>query len=305
MDRIVLVIKPTRLQELVREHLTEGAAQFLLESRVQSFEPYRREDAAYKAAFALIRSQIPSDLPVATVTRADLPNFLFRETDLIVVCGPDGLFANLAKYVSDQPILTINPDPANIAGVLMLFSPSETGKMISLVREGGHRVERLPLVKACVDDDRVLWGVNDIFIGRRDHVSARYSIAFEKKTERQSSSGIIVSTGVGSTGWIRSIATMVAALDFEAGTGNRLSFLPRPTDTKLIFVVREPFPSPDTGVSLVTGWVTPDKPLIVHSEMPEGGCIFSDGVVEKAIEWNAGSTVTISVGSRFVNRIVQ
>lgn len=305
MDRVVVVTKPSRLEELVLQHLTEGAAQFVLESRGQSIEPYKQEDAVYKAALGEIRRQIPNDLPITSVSREDLPNFLFRDKDLVVVCGPDGLFANLAKYLSSQPVLTVNPDPKTVAGVLMLFPPNEVGRVIAQAQEGKHRCESLPFVRASIDNDRVIWGVNDIFIGRKDHVSARYELSFGTQKEHQSSSGVIVSTGVGSTGWIRSISAMMEGLSQEKGRPNKLLSLPAPTSAELVFVVREPFPSPNTGASLVTGRVVPRQPLTVSSEMPDGGYIFSDGVVEKAVEWNSGSTVVVSVGDRYVQRIVR
>jgi len=81
----------------------------------------------------------------------------------------------------------------------MLFSPGEVGGIVARVLAGEHQVERLPFVKAAFDDDRVVWGINDIFLGRSDQVSARYAITFAGQSETQSSSGIIVSTGVGST----------------------------------------------------------------------------------------------------------
>lgn len=304
MDRVVIVHKPSRLEELVLQHLTEGAAQFVLESKGQSIESYKEEDATYKAALSEVRRQIPNDLPVTSVSREDLSNFLFRDKDLIVVCGPDGLFANLAKYIDNQPMLTVNPDPKTVAGVLMLFPPNAVGGVVAQAQEGKHRLESLPFVKASIDNDRVVWGINDIFIGRKDHVSARYEISFGNQKERQSSSGIIVSTGVGSTGWMRSVAAMVSGLTRE-GMTHKLSLLPNTTSNELVFVVREPFPSPNTGTSLVTGRVVPGRPLTVSSEMPDGGYIFSDGVVEKAVEWNAGSRVVVSVGDRYVQRIIR
>ncbi len=303
MDRVVIVSKATRLEELIRHHMTEGAARFFLESHGQSIESYQREDAAYKAAYAEVRRQIPSDVPVAAVRREQLPSFLFRENDLIVACGPDGLFANLAKYVRNQPVLTVNPDPATVAGVLMLFQPGVVGKLIAQVQAGTHQLQRLPFVKATIDDDKVIWGINDIFVGRKDQISARYEISFDDETEHQSSSGVLVSTGVGSTGWIRSIAAMVQGLT-RPGMQNHLSQMPHAIDDELVFVVREPFPSPNTGTDIVTGRVVPEDPLRITSEMPDGGYIFSDGVVEKALEWNAGSTVEITVGERYVHRIV-
>ncbi len=303
MDRVVIVTKRTRLDGLVREHLTFGAARFLLESKGQSIKPYEEEHAVYRVALAEIRAQIPNDIPVVSVERENLPHFLFREKDTVIACGPDGLFVNIAKYLGNQPLIAVNPDPRMVAGVLMRFPPQAVGKLIAAVHTGGARMEKLPLLKASIDSERVVWAVNDVFIGRRDHASARYIISFAGKDEKQSSSGLIVSTGVGSSGWMRAIAAMVTGLSTE-NHPHQLSRLPGPASEELVFAVREPFPSPSSGVSIVTGRITPDSPLKVISEMPDGGYIFSDGILEKAQPWNAGSTVTISVGERYIQRVV-
>jgi hypothetical protein len=303
IDRVVIVSKPTRLDELVRQHFTLGAARFALESREQSVERYEAEDRAQRGALAEIRRQIPNDLPVTSLTREDLPAFLFRDKDLVVVCGPDGLFVNTAKYIANQLVLSVNPDPRTVAGVLMLFPPHAVGELIARIRAGHHRAERLPFIKATIDDDAVVWGVNDVFLGRRDQISARYAVSFAGRLEHQSSSGVIVSSGVGASGWLRSIATMAAGLD-GVKSPRLLASLPHATSSELVFVVREAFPSPDTGTSIVTGRVRPDKPLALISEMPDGGCVFSDGIVEKAVDWPAGSRVTVTVGDRYVTRVV-
>jgi hypothetical protein len=303
MDRVVIVTKPTPLADLVQQQLTRSRARFVLESQGQSIRPYEEEDASYEAALVSLRRQVPNDLPVTVVPRQELPNFLFRDKDLIIVCGPDGLFANVAKYVADQPVIPVNPDPRTVAGALMRFVPRDVGRIIARVLAEKHTVERLPFVKAAFDDDRVVWGINDIFIGRSDHVSARYEIAFAGESERQSSSGVIVSTGIGSTGWMRSLATMVKGLTGDGGA-HKLTRLPRAASNELVFVVREPFPSPATGTSIISGRIVPGRPLEVISEMPEGGRIFSDGVVERALDWNAGSKVTITVGDRCIQRVV-
>jgi NAD kinase len=301
MDRIVIVTKPSRLEELRVQHLTEGAAAFILESRGQSIESYRQEEVAYEAALAEVRRRIPSDIPTTSVHRSELPNFLFRDNDLVIVCGPDGLFANLAKYLDNQPVITVNPDQTTVAGTLMLFAPAQVGAVVAKALEGTHRCEKLPFVKAVIDGDKVVWGINDIFIGRKDHISARYSVTHGGRTEVQSSSGIIVSTGIGSTGWMRSVVAMIQGI---AGSSHRLSHLPGPSDAELVFAVREPFPSPNTGTSIVTGRVTAQNSLSVSSSMADGGYIFSDGVTEKAVEWNSGSTVVVTIGDRYISRVV-
>lgn len=303
MDRIVLITKPTRLDELIRKHKTESAVEFVLNDAGQSIVPYQKEDLTYQSALSVIRKQIKSDVQLTTVQRESLPNFMFRDTDFVAVCGPDGLFVNAAKYVKNQLMVGINPDPRTITGDLMMFAPSDVESILRKIEKGSSNVEKIPFVKAAIGDDRVVWGVNDIFVGRKDHVSARYKLSFNEQSEHQSSSGIIVSTGVGSTGWLRSVAAMIVGLTGR-GVTNALSSLPSATSDELVFVVREPFPSPTTGTSIVTGRVVPGNPLIVISEMPDGGYIFSDGVVEKAVPWPAGVTAEISVGDRHVQRIV-
>jgi NAD kinase len=310
MDRVVIVTKATRLEDLVREYLTESAAAFALESQGQSLDPYLSEHVRYMDALAEIGRQIPNDVTRTSVTREELPHFLFRDTDLVIPCGPDGLFANLAKYLANQLVLTVNPDPETITGALMLFHPEDVGTMLAEVKAGTHTVERLPFAKATIDDRKVVWAINDLFVGRRDHRSARYELSFRGKTESQSSSGVLVSTGTGSTGWMRSIVTMVEGLvpgfaDPRQQRGSHLlAHLPSKTDDQLLFVVREPFPSPTTGASLIVGRVTPGQPLTVTSQMPDGGFVFSDGVIERATEWKAGTSVVITVGERYVSRIV-
>jgi len=304
MDRIVIVKKKTSLDELIEQHMTYIAAKFYLKSLEQTIDPYEAEDKTYKAAVEMIRSKLPSDIQVTSVERQDLPNFLFRNSDLVIVCGPDGLFVNLAQYIEEQLVITVNPDPKTVTGALMLFRPDEVGEVVKNIQTGKHKSEALPFIKASLGIDKVLWGLNDILIGRKDPVSARYNISFNGRSENQSSSGILVSTGTGSTGWMKSIQAMVDGI-IQQGRTHKLSYLPERTEKELVFVVREPFLLPNTGVSIVTDRIFPGKPLIVHSQMPTGGYIFSDGIVEKGLIWNAGETVTISVGDRFIHRIVR
>jgi hypothetical protein len=61
------------------------------------------------------------------------------------------------------------------------------------------------MARAKVQDGQELLAVNDFFIGQKTHTSARYVIKYGGLKEPQSSSGVIVSTGLGSTGWMKSI----------------------------------------------------------------------------------------------------
>lgn len=299
MDRVVLVTKPTRLEELVQEHLTEGRASFVLSSNGESITPYKEEDRRYKHALSQIRGQVPNELQVTSVSRNDLASFLFREGDAIIACGPDGLLVNLAQFINKQPVIGVNPDHRTVLGTLMRFDPKDVGPLLGSIKSGQPRFEELPFVKAALPDGRAVWGVNDIFIGRRDRISARYKMRYGTECEDQSSDGVLVSTGVGASGWLRSVIAMVDGLTGNRG-GHRLTNLPGRTDQELVFVALNPFPSTVTGARLVTGRITPARPLLLTSTMASGGAIFSDGNVDEAISWPIGSTVTLSIGERTI-----
>jgi NAD kinase len=63
------------------------------------------------------------------------------------------------------------------------------------------------MAKATLANGQLLHAVNDLFIGARSHTSAIYEITAGERKETQSSSGLIVSTGLGSRAWFKSIVT--------------------------------------------------------------------------------------------------
>ena len=62
--------------------------------------------------------------------------------------------------------------------------------------------------------------------------------------------------------------------------------------------MREPFPSKTSAASIVFGKVTPRQPLVVQSQMPENGVIFSDGIEKDFIPFTAGTTATITLAEK-------
>lgn len=157
------------------------------------------------------------------------------------------------------------------------------------------------MAKAVLNDGQTLYAVNDLLIGQKTHVSARYRLRLGDLEEQQSSSGIIVSTGLGSTGWLKSI--LAGASEVANHLLNRRISL-KPTgrfewsSDYLYFSVREPFPSKTTGASLVFGTITRREPLQVLSQMPENGVIFSDGIEADFLSFNSGVMARIEVAEK-------
>lgn len=300
-ERIIVVTKKTALEELLLRHHSRDQVRFFLDRRGTPFAEYEAADAAYRASERSVRGGLPADLPQETIGRELVANFLFRPTDLVIVIGPDGLVANTAKYLAGQPILAVNPDPKRIDGVLVRFRPEEIREITARMRRGNFRTDRITLATATTNDGQTLVAANDFIVGRRDTVSSRYSLTYRGATERQSSSGVLISTGLGSSGWMRSVVTgarlVAEALGSQPGSPTSIE-VPFAWDTPaLLFAVREPFPSKYTGTSLVFGPVAQGESLVITSEMGDGGAIYSDGVLEDAIEWNAGTVVTIRVAA--------
>jgi hypothetical protein len=258
-----------------------------------------------------IKAQLPRTVKHQFIDRDFLPSYQFGEKDLVVTVGPDGLVINTAKYLTTQPILAINPDPRRIDGILIPFTLPELGPWIERTLRGPVPIARASMAKATLNDGQTLYGVNDLFVGARSHISARYLLDLAGQREQQSSSGIIISTGAGCTGWLRSIVTgawQVARhfhgdLDYTPPGGDDLN-LGWDSD-RLWFSVREPFPSKTSAASLVFGQVLPGQELVITSQMPESGVIFSDGIEADYLAFNSGFIARIGLAERKAHLIVR
>lgn len=299
--KIVLIVRDTRLDEMVARFNTVQQAQFYVEHLGADFGDYLAEHQRYQAAARDVEASLRSVARVQTLNRRYLANFIFGADDLVVVLGQDGLVANTLKYLDGQNVLGVNPDPKRWDGVLLPFQTADMRKIVPEALAQRRPLKRVSMAKAALNTGEVLYAVNDLFIGPRSHVSARYDLQIGERHERQSSSGIIVSTGMGSTGWLKSLYAGWAGVaescgvELPAGIADA-SF---PWDAQFLhYFVREPFPSRTTGVSLVSGQVDAEIPMTVVSEMAEHGVIFSDGIEADFLPFNAGTQAKISIAER-------
>jgi hypothetical protein len=321
-NKIVLVVRATRLADLKGRFATKMQARFYVSRLGGDFGDYEQEDAGYQAAIAEARQILSGLGRVQVVQRALLPNFVFGPDDVAIALGQDGLVANTLKYLSGQPLVGVNPDPHRWDGQLLPFTVRDLDKVVREVLRQRRPVKQVTMAKVTLNTGPTLYAVNDFFIGARTHISARYLIELGKQGENHSSSGVIVSTGLGSTGWLKSLLTGAAAVTQSAGTVLAGQFAqtvfagrpsPHAAPSKmqlkvktefpwdadyLFFTVREPFPTRNTGATLVFGRVTPQQPLIIQSQMGEAGVIFSDGIEQDFLEFNSGTRATIGVAER-------
>lgn len=276
--RVVLVHRRTELEELVARHGTRGQVEFFLSTRGRDLAELEEHHRATQAALAAVTAAIPLDWRRGTVERADLDRFLFAEDDVVVVVGQDGLVANTAKYLRGQPVVGIDPEPGRNPGVLVRHRPGDAAELL----HAHDAVEERTMAQARTDDGQRLLALNEVYVGHRSHQTARYRLtAPGAPVERQASSGLIVATGTGSTGWCRS-----AWLERHSDLA-----LPGPTDRRLVWFVREAWPSPTTGTERTEGELV-SRPLVLDVES-DTLVAFGDGMESDALQLTWGQRVEV------------
>ncbi len=300
--RIVLITKKTPLQHLLDDLGSLGQVQFYLSSREEDIASYQDYDNSYKKTLSIINRLLSNqEIPVFSQDVSLVDDVTFRDGDLVIATGPDGLCINIAKYLTTQPLLGINPDRTTIDGVFVRYSPEDLQKNFKKILNEEYSIDELVLAKVTTNEGQEMYAVNDFFVGRNDQKSAFYKINFNGREEKHSSSGLIISAPAGSTGWLKSI--METAFSLAKRSLDTLSISTAWNSKILTFVVREAFPSRNSGNSILFGRINSQQKLVVISEMPEGGVIFSDGMVDKYIKFNSGLKATFTVADKTVNFI--
>ncbi|MFI7502404.1 hypothetical protein ACIBVL_28760 [Streptomyces sp. NPDC049687] len=285
--RAVLVHRTTEYEELVARHGTHGQAAFFLSSRGRDIEEIAERHRRTRRALAEVTAAIPLTWRQTRVERTDLDRFLFAPEDVVIVVGQDGLVANVAKYLAGQPVVGIDTDPGRNPGVLVRHRPGDAAALLPSVLASATGVSELTMVEAVADDTQRLLALNEIYLGAAGHQTARYRLGLEDDggvVEAQASSGVLIGTGTGATGWIRSVWQ-------ERGGGLRL---PGPAEERLVWFVREAWPSPVTGTSWVAGELAGGGRLTLTVES-ERLIAFGDGIEGDAVELTWGQTVRVGV----------
>ncbi|MER8091303.1 hypothetical protein ACFVZR_39000 [Streptomyces sp. NPDC058316] len=287
--RAVLVHRTTEYEELLARHGTHGQAAFFLSSRGRSIDEVARRHRHTQQALADVAAAVPLQWRQSRVERVDLDRFLFAPEDVVVVVGQDGLVANVAKYLSGQPVVGIDTDPGRNPGVLVRHRPSDAAGLLRAAASPVGTVDELTMVEAVADDTQRLLALNEIYLGPPGHQTARYRIGPDAPgaaTEPQASSGVLVGTGTGATGWLRSLwQERRSALP-----------LPAPTDPRLLWFVREAWPSPATGTSLVAGELGRGQGLRLTVES-DRVVVFGDGMETDALDLTWGQTVRLGISA--------
>ena len=294
IEYAIIIKSKTRLESLIERFNTKAQARFYIERLGGDFDDYELEHETFHAGLNSLQSQLSKIIKHKIIDRTYVPSFLFSEKNIVVVIGQDGLVANTAKYAKGVPIVAVNPDKQRYDGALLPFDTSDFIGGVERIIDGNYRVKTMHFAEAKLNDGQRLLAFNDLFIGSSSHVSARYKISYNGATEEQSSSGLIVSTPAGATGWLSSVFNMAYGVTkmFEK---KLVPQKPKIKENELLFTVREPFKSIRTQTDIVVGTIGRGTTLTLESLMPSGGVIFSDGIETDLLRFNSGTIATIGI----------
>ncbi|MFT4299201.1 MAG: hypothetical protein QM597_06175 [Aeromicrobium sp.] len=281
--RVVVVHRRSELDELIARHGTRGQAAFFLSTRGRDLAEVEDRHRATAAALERVAAAIPVDWRRGLLERGDIDRFLFGPDDIVVVVGQDGLVANVAKYLDGQPVVGIDPEPGRNAGALVTHAAADVADLL----RAHDAISERTMAEAVLDDGQRLLALNEVFLGHPSHQSARYTLTTPSgAAEQQSSSGLIVSTGTGATGWCSSIAR------------ERQSTLtmPDPGEERLLWFVREAWPSPVTGTDLTAGELTRGQVEVVAQS--DRLVAFGDGIESDALSIGWGQSVRLRIAAR-------
>lgn len=224
-----------------------------------------------------------------SVVRADkLQESDFDNIELVITIGGDGAFIRAANFIKNQLILGINSEPEYSEGALKSLMENEL-EILKDILAGKFRLIKRERAEVKRNGIKIPHLAMEVYVGSFSQFhTSRYVLKFKNQEEEQRSSGVLITTGSGSTAW------------YKSSGGLPFSF----SEKKLKFIVREPY----FGERLF-------KPKILHGEILQGEKIefkstrYKGGVVALDAnitqDFNTGDVVEIYLSDCPLNVIVK
>jgi NAD kinase len=125
---------------------------------------------------------------------------------VIIALGGDDFFKLVTHHTQGSVlVLGVNSDPSSSVGALLPITIGELPDALRRLEKGDYRIEPWTRLSLRVNGVECGSAINDIVLGKRDfRLTSRHELEYRGAKVMQRSSGILISTGVGSTGWYAS-----------------------------------------------------------------------------------------------------
>ncbi len=219
------------------------------------------------------------------IYREKLTKELVKKSDLIIAYGGDGHFGFVSHFIDNTNFLGINSDTKTSEGILTYFDIDSFEKNLKKILNEDFKIEEWTRLEVKRNDKKIGLATSDIFLGEVERkFMSRHIIKHRNKKEEQKCSGIIISTGTGSTGWYTSASRYLF---------KKPNNFPR-TAKYARFLVTEPYKGRLNGYSMLTGTLNQEEEIIITSLNNTKGIVSLDSIEE--YEFNRGTKITIKIG---------
>lgn len=226
--------------------MTKNTKKILLVHKESKFDSTKQ--AVKKVEDVLKKKKLSyKKIPVSMLLKEDLLPF-----NLIIILGGDGTILKTCKYITTQEVILINSDPEHSEGVITDF-PLPKVEQLSYILDGKYKTKLRQRMEVKVNNSQVEDAVlNEVYFGSgKACMISKYEIQYDGKKETQRGSGVIISTGTGSTAW------------YHSAGGNEFD----PEEETAKFLVREAYNKEKLNLTILNGVATgTDFRLIVKKK---------------------------------------
>lgn len=231
------------------------------------------------------------DIQYKAVVREKIKSNDYNNRDLVIVVGGDGTFLKAALFIKDKtPILGVNSNVRKKEGFFMKSNKNNFDTNLKKILNNKHKTVKLTRLQAKINNKAINdLALNEFYIGcRRPYNVFRYWIDIDNKKELQKSSGVLVSTAVGSSAWSRSAGGKKIAL------GSR----------NFQYIVREPYHGTIlNNYKLLKGVLKQDQKIKIIPEIEK--CILVADSTSREYNLKKYDKVEISVSNKPLSFILK
>jgi NAD kinase len=216
-----------------------------------------------------------------TFSKKDLENI-----DFVISIGGDGTALSASHYLIDKPLLAVNSSPSTSVGALTTTDLSSLPSKLEEIKNNKHKEESLERIQVFVNDKPIeTLALNDVFIANeKAYLISKYNVSYKGETEFQFSSGLIFSTGTGSTAW------------FKSAGGTPFS----PQSKFIEMIVREPYYSKFHNPSITKLKIKPSES--VEITIGSKSILAIDSIREYSLD--SGDRIKVEISSTPLKRII-
>jgi|SRR3989344_1066370 len=137
-----------------------------------------------------------------------------KNIDFVISIGGDGTALSAGHFLIDKPLLAVNSNPGKSEGALTTINAKDLDKKLDEIKNGEYETEILERIEVYINDKlQTPIALNEVFIAnKKAYLVSKYKTKIIKNRlineEEQKSSGLIFSTGTGSTAWFKSAGGM-------------------------------------------------------------------------------------------------